>query len=446
MAKKKLTTKTVEGNLKPGYYSDGTVPGLYLAVGTSGSRSWVLRYVPPKIAGTTATRAAGATAGRNKPRAMGLGPFPAISLAAARERARIERTKIAEGMDPLEERRKEEAVAAAPAIRITTFAEAVTAYIEAKVDLKEGGFKNTKHRQQWRNTLETYANPIIGSIDVAHIDTDLVLKVLQQDVYNKSREVVGNLWNTKTETASRLRGRIENILSWAAFRGLRPQGDNPARWKGHLDNELTARSRVQKPKHRPALPYAEIGEFIAQLRSRDGVVQRALEFCILTAVRPGNVTAATWDEIDFNTKVWSIDGSKMKAGKDHQVPLCDEAIELLKSLPREGGKSLVFIGAAKNGGLSENALNNVAKAVASKEITAHGFRSSFRDWAGETTAHPREVIEHALSHKLQDKAEAAYARGTLMSKRDRLMKDWAKYCGIVQPKDGKNVVPMLGAI
>lgn len=428
MARKRLTAKQVEGKLKPGYHGDGD--GLWLAVGKTGSRSWVFKYVSP-------TALPGAN-GRKPVTGMGLGAAPLVTLAEARDKALELRRQVAAGIDPLEERKREKAQAATDAHRLTTFAEAATAYIDAK----EGGFKNEKHKQQWRNTIEAYANPIFGKSNVADINTDLVLKVLQQDVRDKAGEIVGTLWNTKTETASRLRGRIEAVLSWAAFRGLRPQGDNPARWKGHLETELTARTKLQKTQHRPALPYAEIGEFMAQLRSRDGVAQRALEFCILTAVRPGNVPAATWDEIDFNAKVWSIDGSKMKAGKDHQVPLCDEAIALLKSLPREDRKSLVFIGAAKNGGLSENALNNVAKAVSGKEITAHGFRSSFRDWAGETTAHPREVIEHALAHSLKDKAEAAYQRGTLMPKRRKLMEDWSKFCGTVQPKDAENVVPI----
>lgn len=440
MAGKKLTAKAVEGNLKAGYHSDGTVPGLYLAVGKSGSKSWVFRYVPPKQAGTVATRAAGATAGRNKPRAMGLGPFPAINLALARDRAREERTKLALGIDPLEERRKEET---AVTTRITTFAEAASAYIEAKVELEEGGFKNPKHRQQWRNTLETYANPIIGGINVAHIDTDLVLKVLQQETEAKGKS--GPLWNMKTETASRLRGRIENVLSWAAFRGLRAQGDNPARWKGHLDNELTARNKLQKPEHRPALPYVEVGALMEELRKRDTVIARALQFAILTASRPGNVPAATWDEIDLKEKSWSISGAKMKAGKDHQVPLTDEMIAILNALPREENNPHVFIGTSKGGCISENALNNTAKAVSGKDITAHGFRSSFRDWAGETTAHPREVIEHGLSHQLKDRAEAAYARGTLMAKRRKLMADWSKYCSTVRSEDANVVSIHAGA-
>ncbi|MFP1644217.1 tyrosine-type recombinase/integrase [Pontitalea aquivivens] len=441
MAGKKLTAKAVEGNLKPGYHSDGTVPGLYLAVGASGSRSWVLRYVPPALAGTITTRAAGATAGRNKPRAMGLGPFPAISLAVARERARAERTKIAEGIDPLEERKREKS-----AVRIMTFAEAASAFIAAKVDVKEGGFKNAKHRQQWRNTLETYANPIIGKFNVAHIDTDLVLKVLQQDVQDKSGEVVGNLWNKKNETAMRLRGRMENILDWATFRGLRPKGENPARWKGHLDVELTPPKDLQVTKHHAALPYPEIGAFMAELRGRDAPAARALEFSILTATRSSETRLAVWAEFDLKNRLWAIPAERMKKGKEHEIPLTDEMIALLEGLPREEDNPFVFVGTSRNGGMSENALNNVLNRMGRADLTQHGFRSTFREWAGEMTAYPREVIEHALAHSLKDKAEAAYQRGTLLPKRRKLMADWSKYCSVVQPKDGENVVPMRGAV
>jgi integrase len=410
--------------------------GLYLQVSKWGTKSWEYRY---RMAGRTAKD----PTVKLRTYHMGLGAFPKVRMAEARNKATLLAADVLRGINPVEvERAKRMELTGEQ--KAMTFAEAASAYIDAKVeiDVEDGGFKNTKHRQQWRNTIETYANPIIGSAPVADVDTDLVLKVLQQET--KARGKIGPLWNMKTETASRLRGRIEKVLSWAAFRGLRSKDDNPARWKGHLDNELTARKDLRKPKHRAALPYTEVGAFMEELRKREGVAARALEFGVFTAIRPGNVVAATWDEIDLDARTWSIDGSKMKAGKDHQIPLCDEAVALLEALPREEGNPLVFIGTAKTGGLSENALNNVAKAVSGQEITAHGFRSTFRDWAGETTAHPREVIEHALAHRLKDKAEAAYARGTLMAKRARLMADWGRYCGIVQPKsgDGDNVVAM----
>lgn len=444
MARKirEMTDAEARGNLKPGYHSDRLTTGLWLAVGkptASGkvSKSWVFRYVPPNAQ----ARAEGSTAGRNKPRAMGLGSFPTVGVAMARDLAEEARRKIALGVDPMEERKRAKLEAAAQAVKITTFAEAASAYIDAK----EGGFKNAKHRQQWRNTVEAYANPIIGKYNVADVNTDLVLKVLQQDVCDKAGNVVGNLWNLKTETASRLRGRIEAVLSWAAFRGLRPQGDNPARWKGHLDNELTSRSKVQKQQHHAALPYAEVGAFMAELRTRDAAAARALEFSILTATRSSETRGAVWSEFDLKNRIWTIPAERMKKDKEHEIPLTDEMIALLTALPREVDNPHVFIGTSRGGGMSENALTNVLKRMGRDDLTQHGFRYSFREWAGETTAYPREVVEHALSHQLKDKAEAAYQRGTLLPKRRKLMADWSKYCGIVQPNEGENVVPMRGA-
>lgn len=400
--------------------------GLYLQVSKWGTKSFEFRFT---LDGRT--------------RSMGLGPYPKVSLADARAKVKLLTADVERGVDPIAERQAKRRKNAS-AERPMTFAEAASAYIDAKVDVDEGGFKNPKHRQQWRNTIETYANPIIGNVSVADVNTDLVLRVLQQETTAKGK--AGPLWNLKTETASRLRGRIEKVLSWAAFRGLRPKGDNPARWKGHLETELVAHKDLRKPKHHAALPYGEVGAFMANLRERKGVAARALEFSILTAARSGETRGATWLEIDLGAKVWTIDGSRMKAGKEHRVALCDEAVALLKALPREDGNPLVFVGTAKTGGLSENAMNNVLGSMDRNELTQHGFRSTFRDWAGETTAHPREVIEHALAHSLKDKAEAAYARGTLMAKRARLMADWGKYCAVDRSKvEDAGVVPIRGA-
>ncbi|MEL6574166.1 MAG: integrase arm-type DNA-binding domain-containing protein [Pseudomonadota bacterium] len=429
MAANKLTAKAVEGKLKPGFHSDGTVQGLGLTVGKSGSKSWVLRYVPPPQAGTAKPRTQGATAGRNKPRAMGLGPFPAISLSAARDRAREARTQIANGIDPLEERRSRQNHIA----RTISFADAASAFLDAK----ENGFKNAKHKQQWRNTLEAYAYPIIGNVDVAHIDTDLVLQVLQQEVTSKGQ--TGPLWNIITESGSRLRGRIENVLAWATVAKYR-SGENPARWKGNLEMLLSAPAKLKKVKHHSALPYPEIGAFMAELKERDAPAARALEFGILTATRSQEIRGAKWSEIDFKSKLWTIPGDRMKKEKEHEIPLSDATIKLLESVVREDGNDLVFIGRSKGGGMSENALRNVMERMGKSGITQHGFRSSFREWAGETTSHPREVIEHALAHSLKDKAEAAYQRGTLLPKRRVLMDDWAEYCSTVRSDD--NVVLM----
>jgi integrase len=260
----------------------------------------------------------------------------------------------------------------------------------------------------------TDAYPLLGKLSVSAIDTGKVLEVVQP------------LWATKTETASRLRGRIERVLGWATFRGYR-QGDNPARWKDHLDHELPLRSEVRKVKHHAALPYREIGAFMMDLRKREGISARALEFAILCASRSAEVRNAAWAEIDLDGAVWTIPEDRMKAEKEHVVPLSDAAVSLLKGLPRRDGVDFVFP-APRDGALSDMALTAVLKRMDRPDLTQHGFRSTFREWAGETTAYPREVIEHALAHQLADKAEAAYQRGTLLPKRARLMKDWAAFC------------------
>lgn len=420
MAPKIMTDMRARGKLAPGLHRDGKVMGLGLNVTTSGTKSWVFRFVPPNAE----TRLEGLTAGRKKPRSMGLGPFPAISVSRAREKAEEARRLLAEGLDPLEERKRIEAKASSR--KVTTFAEAIEAYLRTKVEAQEGGFKNPKHRQQWRNTLATYAVPIIGKVDVADVNTDLILEVLQQET--KKEDQVGTLWNIKTETASRLRGRMEAILSWAAFRGLRSKGDNPARWKGHLDNELIAPSKLRKVKHHASMPYAQIGEFMARLRDRKGVSDRALEFAILSVARSSEVRNAVWSEIDLAAEIWTIPGNRMKKEKEHTVPLTPRMLEILKGLFREDNNPHVFVGESREGRLSENALLNCLEYMGHEELTQHGFRSTFREWAGEMTAHPREVIEHALAHNLKDKAEAAYQRGTLFPKRRELMADWSDFC------------------
>lgn len=426
MASKILTDMRARGHLKPGLHGDGKVMGLWLNVTKNGRKSWVFRYVSPNAE----ARSTGRTAGRKKPRAMGLGSFPAVSVAMARERAEAARRTLAEGLDPLEEKRRIQAEVGAASRRIMTFSETVEAYLITKVEAGEGGFKNEKHRQQWRNTLTTYALPIMGSVDVADVDTDLILQVLQQETSKKGE--VGMLWNIKTETASRLRGRIEAVLSWAAFRGFRHQGDNPARWKGHLDNELIAPGKLNKVKHHASLPYAQIGDFMARLRARNGVSDRALEFSILSVSRSSEVRKAIWSEIDLDNQVWTIPGDRMKKEKEHRIPLTPQMITILEQLPREDKNQHVFIGDSREGCLSENALLNCLEYMGYPDLTQHGFRSSFREWAGEMTRHPREVIEHALAHRLKDKAEAAYQRGTLFPKRRRLMIDWSNYCDHIE--------------
>lgn len=389
---KELSPLEVGRLTTPGYHFVGGVAGLILQVIDTGARSWILR----------------ATVG-DKRRDIGLGGFPDVTLAGAKEAARLVRLKIKDGIDPVEEvRAKRSALIAARAAAIT-FSEAAGKYIAAH----ESGWKNAKHVDQWSNTLTTYAYPIIGKISVGDIETAHIMRVLEP------------IWTTKTETASRLRGRIESVLDWATVRGYR-KGDNPARWRGHIDNLLPARSKVQKVDHHAALDYREIGAFVTKLRQQAGRGAKGLEFCILTAARSGEVRGATWAEIDLTAAVWTIPAERMKAEKEHRIPLSDDAMALLNALPRVAGTDLVFP-SAKNTQLSDATLTAVLRRM-SMDVTAHGFRSTFRDWAGESTAYPREVIEHALAHQLKDKAEAAYARGSLFDKRRRLMADWAKYC------------------
>jgi integrase len=394
---KELSALEVNRLTAPGLHAIGGVAGLYLQVTDTGARTWILR----------------ATVGTRR-RDIGLGGFPSVTLAGAREAARTARALIMDGIDPVDESKaKRSALVAAQAAAIT-FGEAAAKFIEAH----ESGWKNAKHAAQWTSTLETYAFPTIGKIRVSDIETAHVITILEK------------IWTTKTETASRLRGRIESVLDWATVRGFR-KGENPARWKGHLDMLLPARAKVQKVEHHAALDYREVGAFMAQLAKVEGMGARALEFAILTVARSGEVRGATWTEIDEKAGIWTIPARRMKAEKEHRIPLASTALALLAKLPRIAGTDLIFPNSNETpSALSDMTLTAVLRRMA-VAVTAHGFRSTFRDWAGETTAYPREVIEHALAHQLKDKAEAAYARGTLFDKRRRLMADWAKHCATV---------------
>ncbi len=376
---------------KPGMHAVGVIPGLYLQVLPTGARTWVLRAM---VAG--------------KRRDMGLGGYPAVTLAQARELARAAREKVKAGIDPIEEARAARSVHAASRAAALTFDQCAAKYIEAN----KAGWKNDKHAQQWGNTLKTYANPVMGSLLVRDVALSHILTVLEP------------LWQTKTETASRLRGRIESVLDWATARKYR-SGENPARWRGHLDKLLPQPKKVSKVEHHTALPIDEVGAFLAELRRQEGMGARALEFTIMTACRSGEVRGATWAEIDTDAKTWTIPAERMKAGKEHRVPLSDAALALLRALPKMAGTDVVFPG-TKGQPLSDMTLTAVLRRM-EVPVTAHGFRSTFRDWAGERTAHPREVIEHALAHQLKDKAEAAYQRGSLFDKRRRLMDDWTAF-------------------
>lgn len=398
----RLNTLAVTRASARGYYPDGG--GLYLRVSTSGTKSWVYRYT---TAGCTHD--------------VGLGSANDFTLAEARERARECRQQRARGADPLGERRAAEAEEKLEAVKVISFKECAEKYMAAH----EAGWKNPKHAAQWHSTLENYAYPILGDLTVSEIDTTLVMKVLEQEI-----EPGVTLWASRPETASRLRGRIEAVLDWAKARGYR-SGENPARWKGHLSNLLASRKRLRSIQHHPALPYDELPAFIEKLRNESGTPSRALELVILTAVRTSELLGARWSEIDLDAKVWTIPAERMKGRREgereHRVPLSPRAIEILGALPREG--ELVFPGERAGRPLSNMAMLKVLARMGHDNVTVHGFRSTFRDWAAERTNFPNHVVEMALAHVVADKVEAAYRRGELFEKRRRLMDAWASYAG-----------------
>jgi integrase len=387
----KLSQLKITKTTKPGLYADGG--GLYLQITAAGVKSWLFRYMRS-----------------GRARGMGLGPLHTIGLAEARVRALDCRRLLLDGVDPIESRDAERAANAIAAANGVTFKQCAEQYIEAH----RAGWKNAKHADQWSNTLKTYVDPVFGALPVSAVDTTLVMKVLEP------------IWTTKTETASRVRGRIESILDWATVRGHRT-GENPARLKGHLDTLLPKRSRVQKVKHHPALPYADMPGFIKLLRAEEGIAARALEFLILTATRTNEVIRATWNEFDIKAGVWTIPAERMKMRKEHRVPLSKRAAEIIEAQRAMQQSDYVFPGARYGKPLSNMAMLQLLERMKRSDITVHGFRSTFRDWAGETTHYPREVCEAALAHGIKDKAEAAYARGDLFVKRAALMEDWAKF-------------------
>jgi len=400
------TIRQIEA-LPVGMHSEGTVPGLYLQA-TTGGRSWVLR----------------AKVGNHR-REIGLGGFPAVSLARARETAREMRVQISAGRDPVEEKKSALSAMRAAQAAQRTFKQCALAYIQTH----EAGWRNAKHAQQWRNTLDQHAYPVIGDLYVRDIELPHVMDVLQP------------IWTTTNETASRLRGRIEVILDWATVHKYR-EGLNPARWKGHLDKLLPKPSKVAKVDHHKAVPVGEVGAFMQRLRQAGGMGALALEFAILTAARSGEVRGTTLDEIDRAAKVWTIPASKMKAEKEHRVPLSDAALDVIDraaAMPRLAGTDLLFP-APRGGQLSDMTLTAAMRRM-EVDAVPHGFRSTFRDWAAERTSYPHDVAEMALAHAIGNKVEAAYRRGDLFEKRRRMMDDWACFVARVEtPAD--NVIPM----
>jgi integrase len=399
-----LTAKKVERLKTPGRYPDGH--NLYLQVGDTGGKSWLFRFERD-----------------GRERWHGLGAAYTFSLKEARERARAARQLLADGIDPIDHRKAERAKLAAAKAKLLIFREAAERYF----DQHEGKWRNAKHRAQFTSTLRQYAYPTLANMSVAEIGTPEVLRAIEP------------IWMAKTETASRVRGRIEAVLDWCTVRGYRT-GDNPARWKGHLSEVLPARGQVAKPVHHAALAYAAVPVFMAELRKREGVAARALEFTVLTAARTAETIGAQWPEISFESKTWTVPAGRMKGGKEHKVPLSERAIALLRALPTEKGNKHLFIGSQAGSGLSNMSMTAVLRRMGHDDITVHGFRSSFRDWAGETTNFPNHVVEMALAHAVGDKVEAAYRRGDLLVKRRQLAEAWSKFC--CSPPPAGAVLPM----
>jgi integrase len=381
-------------------YPVGGVSGLLLRVNPSGSRQWILRI---KV-------------GNRRPD-IGLGPYPEISLAQARDKAREMKEKARNGIDPLEERRSLKRSLLAEQISTLTFQKAMEQYIRMKA--KE--FKNPRQEAQWTNSLNTYAIPHLGELPVREIDLPHIKQVLDP------------IWETKTETANRVRARIENILGWCAIHGYR-SNENPAKWQGYLDEVYPSPEKIKTKGHFAALSVDGLPEFIADLKGRTGIAARALEFLILTASRTNEVigdkrinkAGVTWQEIDLTRKIWTIPAARMKTSKIHRVPLNDAAMEVLKRMEPGKPDALIFPG-PKGDVPSNNFLTSLLKRMNIK-VTAHGFRSTFKDWARERTAYADEVSELALAHVNSDATRAAYARSELLDKRRQLMGDWEQFC------------------
>jgi len=437
----KLSATKVACCTTPGYLLDGG--GLYLQVTARASafpgekkskpidvvtKSWCFRYRDRVT---------------SRLRELGLGTLLDVSLAEARVKAAEMRDLLRNGKDPLEERRRVKDALKLEKARRKTFDECAAMLIA----IKRSELSNVKSGDQWENTLNDYASPFFGSWPVAEVNTAIIVKALSQ------------IWTDKTETAVRVRGRIESVLDWATVSGLR-EGDNPARWRGHLEHLLPNPSMVQKKSHHPALPYAEIGEFTAALRAQAGISAKALEFAILTAARTGEVIGFRWEEFDSEKAIWTIPGERMKAGKEHTVPLSGRALEIVKELEKAKLGDFVFPGSKAKTPLSNMSMAMLVRRmdaermeaegkgwrdVGGNAIVPHGFRSTFRDWAGEMTNFPRDLIEACLAHQLKNKSEAAYARGTMPEKRRKVMEAWAKLCerrGAL----AANVVPIRAAL
>ena len=376
---------------EPGLWAVGGVAGLYLHVNARGARSWILRVVVG-----------------DKRRDMGLGGYPDIGVADARQKAREARLKIEQGVDPILLRKQAKSELMALQATDKTFEQAAGEYIKIHAD----SWSNDKHRKQWESTLAAYAFPVVGKLSLRHIRQEHILKILEP------------IWTTKTETATRVRGRMESILDWAKVKGLR-SGENPAAWKGHLDHMLPAPTRLKKIEHLTAVPVREMPGFMVKLRQAAGIAAQALEFLILTAARSGEVRGITWEEVSLDDALWIVPAERMKMKKEHRVPLSNRAVDILKSQPRIDGNPLVFP-APRGSQMSDATMSAVLKRM-NVDATVHGFRSSFRDWCGDYTNYPRDLAEQCLAHGADDPVEAAYRRCDALERRREIMNEWSKF-------------------
>jgi integrase len=404
----KLTPLAVSKASKPGLYGDGG--GLYLQIGPTGSKSWLFRFML-----------------NGKSREMGLGPLHTINMTEARAKAVDCRKLLLEGIDPIEARKADDIARRLLEARSISFKECSEAYIQAH----QAGWTDVRTADQWKSSLRDYVYPVIGVLPVAAIDTDLVMKCLSP------------IWNERTRTAMRVRARIESVLDWATTSRYR-QGENPARWRGHLENLLAPPAKIARVVHLSALPYEGIHDFMLKLQAIDDIPAKALELAILTAARTGEVTGATWDEMDLDKEIWTVPAERMKMVREHRVPLSGRCMEILRALQDQRQSDYVFFGMKRGKPIHKGSMLEVVRVMSYTDITVHGFRSTFRDWAAEMTAYPREVAEMALAHVVESKVEAAYRRGDLFDKRRRMMDDWAKYCA--KPAAAGGVVPINAKI
>ena len=426
---KELSALEVKRLSKPGWHAVGGVAGLLLQIRRPSkpdgqlARSWILRVM-----------------GLVKRQHIGLGSYPQVSLAEAREKARLKSADVKAGIDPVAQKREHRSAMIAEAAKKKTFKECAVAYMDAHAS----DYTNEKHRKQWASTLETYAYPIIGKMLVSDISIRHVLDVLLQETKHRNG-AAGKLWYIKAETAKRLLDRIRTVLDYAIVNEYMT-GQNPAIWKGYLDTQLPAPRGLKKTKHQPAVPYELVGDFMVKLRSNKSISARALEFLILTAVRSGSVREATWSEIDLAKSLWTIPAAHTKAKREHKVPLPPQAKKLLSELPRIAGNELIFP-SLRGKALSDMALSQLMRGMRERgeltvEAVPHGFRSTFRDWAAEQTNYPDEIRKAASGHSVGDAVKEAYQRTDLLEKRRRLMNEWAHYLDTPSIQQTKSVIPI----